>query len=55
MYVRSLRVQNVKLLRDVHIDFVDANGSPRMWTVFVGENQSTTWSVSASSLTTVLP
>jgi hypothetical protein len=39
MYVRSLRVQNVKLLRDVHIDFIDANGRPRMWTVFVGENR----------------
>ena len=39
MYVRSLRVQNVKLLRDVRIDFVDANGRPRMWTVFVGENR----------------
>lgn len=39
MYVRSLRVQNVKLLRDVHVDFVDANGQPRMWTVFVGENR----------------
>lgn len=39
MYVRNLRVRNVKLLRDVHVDFVDANGNPRMWTVFVGENR----------------
>jgi hypothetical protein len=39
MYVRNLRVRNVKLLRDVTIDFVDASGSPRMWTVFVGENR----------------
>ncbi|HEX4420790.1 MAG TPA: hypothetical protein VH165_22900, partial [Kofleriaceae bacterium] len=39
MYVRNLRVQNVKLLRDVKIDFTDANGRPRMWTVFVGENR----------------
>lgn len=39
MYVRHLRVHNVKLLRDVSIDFLDANGHPRMWTVFVGENR----------------
>lgn len=32
-------MQNVKLLRDVAIDFVDAHGNPRMWTVFVGENR----------------
>jgi len=40
MYLRHLRVQNVKLLRDVEIDFVGADGKPRMWTVFVGENRS---------------
>lgn len=39
MYLRHLHVQNVKLLRDVAIDFVDAQGKPRMWTVFVGENR----------------
>jgi hypothetical protein len=39
MYVRNLRVRNVKLLRDVNVDFVDASGNPRMWTVFVGENR----------------
>ena len=39
MYVRRHRVQNVKLLRDVTVDFVDANDQPRMWTVFVGENR----------------
>jgi AAA domain, putative AbiEii toxin, Type IV TA system len=39
MYVRHLRVRNVKLLRDVEIDFVDGAGAPRMWTVFVGENR----------------
>lgn len=39
MYLRKLHVQNVKLLRDVEIDFVDAQGYPRMWTVFVGENR----------------
>lgn len=40
MYLRHLRVQNVKLLRDVSIDFRGATGEPRMWTVFVGENRS---------------
>ncbi|HEX4421962.1 MAG TPA: AAA family ATPase [Kofleriaceae bacterium] len=40
MYLRRLRVQNVKLLRDVPISFVGADGKPRMWTVFVGENRS---------------
>jgi hypothetical protein len=39
MYVRHLRVQNVKLLRDVKVDFLGADGQPRMWTVFVGENR----------------
>ena len=39
MYVRHHHVQNVKLLRDVKIDFVDVNDRPRMWTVFVGENR----------------
>jgi hypothetical protein len=39
MYVRSLHVQNVKLLRDVKIDFTNADNTPRMWTVFVGENR----------------
>jgi hypothetical protein len=39
MYVRHLRVQNVKLLRDVTVDFLGGNGRPRMWTVFVGENR----------------
>jgi putative AbiEii toxin of type IV toxin-antitoxin system len=39
MYLRHLHVQNVKLLRDVELDFIDAHGNPRMWTVFVGENR----------------
>lgn len=39
MYVRSLHVQHVKLLRDVQVDFVGRDGRPRMWTVFVGENR----------------
>ena len=39
MYLRHLHVSNVKLLRDVDISFVGADGRPRMWTVFVGENR----------------
>lgn len=39
MYLRSLHVRNVKLLRDVGIDFTGSDGQPRMWTVFVGENR----------------
>jgi hypothetical protein len=39
MYLRHLHVQNVKLLRDVKIDFVTRTGQPRMWTVLVGENR----------------
>lgn len=39
MYVRELHVRNVKLLRDVSIDFTDDVGRPRMWTVLVGENR----------------
>jgi hypothetical protein len=37
MYVRELRVQNVKLLRDVRVSFL-RGGQPRLWTVLVGEN-----------------
>lgn len=39
MYLRSIRVQNLKLLRDVRLSFLDAAGEPRMWTVIVGENR----------------
>ena len=39
MYVRRHQVRNVKLLRDVLIDFVRPDDQPRMWTVFVGENR----------------
>lgn len=39
MYLRHLQVRNVKLLRDVKVDFVGADDRPRMWTVFVGENR----------------
>lgn len=39
MYLRHLKVRNVKLLHDVEVNFVGPNGRPRMWTVFVGENR----------------
>jgi hypothetical protein len=37
MYIRKLVVRDVKLLRDVAIDFL-RDGQPRMWTVLLGEN-----------------
>ena len=39
MYLRHHHVRNVKLLRDVEVDFCRPDGTPRMWTVFVGENR----------------
>lgn len=38
MYLRSLTLQNLKLLRDVAISFTREDGEIRPWTVFVGEN-----------------
>ncbi|NMO14961.1 AAA family ATPase [Pyxidicoccus fallax] len=37
MYLRRLKVRNLKLLRDVEISF-ERNGEVRPWTVFVAEN-----------------
>lgn len=37
MYLRRLKVRNLKLLRDVDISF-ERNGEMRPWTVFVAEN-----------------
>ncbi len=37
MYIRYLVVRDVKLLRDVTINFL-RDGRPRMWTVLLGEN-----------------
>jgi hypothetical protein len=37
VYLRKLRVRNIKLLRDVEIDFT-RDGNPRPWTAFIGEN-----------------
>lgn len=38
MKLRTLRIQNVKLLRDFELDFTTADGSPRQWTILVGRN-----------------
>lgn len=38
MYLTRLRARSCKLLRDCEVSFTSADGSPRMWTVFVGEN-----------------
>lgn len=38
MYIRQLHVENVKLLRNFELNFLNAQGQPRMWTVILGEN-----------------
>lgn len=38
MYIRSLSVKNLKRLHDLTLSFTHADGSPRMWTVLIGEN-----------------
>jgi hypothetical protein len=40
MYLRSVHIRNLKLLWDFHLDFLNADGQPRMWTVLLGENAS---------------
>lgn len=37
MYLRRLHIQHLKRLRDFSLDFLH-EGSPRMWTVLIGEN-----------------
>lgn len=37
MYLSSIDISNVKLLRELNLDFAH-DGKPRMWTVLVGEN-----------------
>jgi hypothetical protein len=37
MYLKSIRIKNVKLLRDVEVPF-GRDSAPRPWTVLVGEN-----------------
>ena len=38
MYITDLRIDHLKLLRNFHLEFTNADGTPRMWTVLVGEN-----------------
>lgn len=38
MFLRHLSVKNCKLMRELEVSFLRADGSPRLWTVFVGEN-----------------
>jgi hypothetical protein len=38
MYIQSLSIKNLKRLRDLQLQFHHADGSPRMWTVLIGEN-----------------
>lgn len=40
MYLRSVHIRNLKLLRDFRLNFLDSEGQPRMWTVLLGENAS---------------
>lgn len=37
MYLRTLSISNMKLIRELQLDFL-RDGEPRMWTVLVGEN-----------------
>jgi len=38
MQLRQILIQNCKLMHRLEVPFVRADGTPRMWTVFVGEN-----------------
>lgn len=38
MYLTNLHIQNFKLLRDFELSFCNPDGTPRMWTVIIGEN-----------------
>jgi predicted ATPase len=38
MYIEHLHVKNVRLLAEQEFSFLNADGSPRMWTVILGEN-----------------
>src|SRR5258708_5614596 len=37
MYLRQLKIQNLKLIREMKLDFLRGD-QPRLWTVLVGEN-----------------
>lgn len=38
MYIQSIKIENLKRLRDLSLEFTLPDGSPRMWTVLIGEN-----------------
>ena len=38
MHIRSLRLENMKLLADQDFSFVRPDGTARLWTVLVGDN-----------------
>jgi len=38
MYIENLKVRNVRLLAEQEFSFVNADGTLRRWTLFVGEN-----------------
>jgi hypothetical protein len=38
MYLHHLLVRDCKLMRQLEVSFLQDDGSPRLWTVFVGEN-----------------
>lgn len=38
MYIHSIKIQNLKRLRDFELDFTSDDGAPRMWSVLIGEN-----------------
>lgn len=38
MYIQSIKIQNLKRLRDFELDFTSDGGVPRMWSVLIGEN-----------------
>lgn len=40
MYLRSLSVKHLKRLRDFELSLTNDDGTPRMWTVLIGENGS---------------
>lgn len=38
MYLVELEITNLRAIHNVKLNFLDANGSPRRWTVLLGEN-----------------
>lgn len=38
MYLRELHIRNLRLIRDLTLQFTDEQGEPRMWTVLIGRN-----------------